>query len=995
MPSVLESAYFWCEDRYYDLMDALDRSGVPVYKYFINPLESNKIPSFPVAVFSLVFLALLLFLLFGSPAQSSAVLSVSVTSGGKPLAGANVSVTIGAELGNFAITGNNGKVTFQDIPTKTALTVAASKGGVSANKTLQLRGPKTVSLELKKIGSMKEGDFLLVTVLDEEGQAVEGAKIEYYDSDLTKLGTLSSDSYGTAKIPSDGERVMVYLDVSKQGFQSQTGQGVYMSARTHTVRLIRVSEPPIINQLVSVTVNVKNAAGAGVKDATVVLYNADASREVSRAKTDSSGKASFEDAVQVGTFVFANVEFYDAALSAQYLEHRGSSDAKSAEDDPTVINVALKAKTAATGTVVITVIDNSTSLGVAGATVTFYDATSTDFFASKQSDSSGKVIFETSNNSIVHVTAMKDGYLTGVLFGVKSGQSKEIRIVPVSKAVTTSVIANVTEEGPSGDIPAENATVGLYYSFTSEPYVLSLPAKVSGADGKAFFGPVDPSVELIGKASKGPQLGYSSEFHALQNATNITIKLGVAFGNVSVTARDSFNTSKLLDAHVKAIVDGKSVSECDTKNASCKLSVQLYRGFTLVATASGYETSSKECGAGSDICSWLTRASPARDVNIYLPRPGLSAYLVEVKDSDGNRVSTVDQSGLVTGRVNRGKNYSLHFQVNVPKGIAGPGNRLLFHVRAGPSGAVSAQDYFFSGASNFNGSSSNFRGTSFTTDSLGACTSSLENVPVTAPFKFVEYERIGGAIFAGSFEIVVNLSTLKTPKQDPAAENILLEYLIAAQGNGTLRDPVDPSLPADAEADACPGSKTARTRAHYLPFSSGRTICDPEKVLGCITLDHFEFAGASYSPDNFAAFEGEQFKAFFVTDPSVSVADKKILLKIDPAPNSNATAVDLGGTETQMSFPVAFTSKVGGKFSGFVDFETLSTSASSAAFLNVTLSAPESASVKPFIANFSYTVTKPGFLLPQFHAIYDCNGAPSYSSCKTSWPRKSPPTSLS
>jgi hypothetical protein len=54
--------YLKLEDGYYAVMDALDGAGVPVYKYWVDPIESRGVPSFPVTV--LVLLAILALLLF-------------------------------------------------------------------------------------------------------------------------------------------------------------------------------------------------------------------------------------------------------------------------------------------------------------------------------------------------------------------------------------------------------------------------------------------------------------------------------------------------------------------------------------------------------------------------------------------------------------------------------------------------------------------------------------------------------------------------------------------------------------------------------------------------------------------------------------------------------------------------------------------------------------------------------------------------------------------
>lgn len=51
-----ESWYQSLQDHYYNFMDSLERLGLPVYEYFVEPLEGQGVPSFPVAVLLLLAL---------------------------------------------------------------------------------------------------------------------------------------------------------------------------------------------------------------------------------------------------------------------------------------------------------------------------------------------------------------------------------------------------------------------------------------------------------------------------------------------------------------------------------------------------------------------------------------------------------------------------------------------------------------------------------------------------------------------------------------------------------------------------------------------------------------------------------------------------------------------------------------------------------------------------------------------------------------------------
>src|SRR3989338_8946543 len=54
----LSKAYYAVEDKYYDLMDWLQAKGAKVYEWFVEPIEKRGIPSFPIAVFLILAIAI-------------------------------------------------------------------------------------------------------------------------------------------------------------------------------------------------------------------------------------------------------------------------------------------------------------------------------------------------------------------------------------------------------------------------------------------------------------------------------------------------------------------------------------------------------------------------------------------------------------------------------------------------------------------------------------------------------------------------------------------------------------------------------------------------------------------------------------------------------------------------------------------------------------------------------------------------------------------------
>jgi len=84
----LLKTYFTLEDKYYNLMDFFEKIKIPVYEFFIHPLENRRIPSFPVFILILLIILLILIgFVFKSPSQ---VVSLTLSISGPQTAQVNV-----------------------------------------------------------------------------------------------------------------------------------------------------------------------------------------------------------------------------------------------------------------------------------------------------------------------------------------------------------------------------------------------------------------------------------------------------------------------------------------------------------------------------------------------------------------------------------------------------------------------------------------------------------------------------------------------------------------------------------------------------------------------------------------------------------------------------------------------------------------------------------------------------------------------------------------
>jgi len=140
--------YFAIEGAYYKFLDFLQKLGIPVYRFFVSPLEERGVPSFPV--FILIILLILGFLfLFLIPKQSStSVFVVRVLSNGKGVGNASV-VFLGANnvfLGRV-LTDATGTVVFNG----SALTADVVAQGFLEKKVVLINGLNVVSLQVSSV----------------------------------------------------------------------------------------------------------------------------------------------------------------------------------------------------------------------------------------------------------------------------------------------------------------------------------------------------------------------------------------------------------------------------------------------------------------------------------------------------------------------------------------------------------------------------------------------------------------------------------------------------------------------------------------------------------------------------------------------------------------------------------------------------------------------------------------------------------------------------
>ncbi|HII38576.1 TPA: hypothetical protein HA318_01060 [Candidatus Micrarchaeota archaeon] len=128
--ALLLKAYFAVEDRYYGVCDVLQKRGLPIYRFFVTPIEKQGLPSL-IALFLVVFLlASASFVLLRSSAYDDSFVPLGVIvygASGERIDGAQVKVvTLGK---SYSVTTKYGEAFFNKLVAGQSIALNVEKEG--------------------------------------------------------------------------------------------------------------------------------------------------------------------------------------------------------------------------------------------------------------------------------------------------------------------------------------------------------------------------------------------------------------------------------------------------------------------------------------------------------------------------------------------------------------------------------------------------------------------------------------------------------------------------------------------------------------------------------------------------------------------------------------------------------------------------------------------------------------------------------------------------
>ena len=300
-----EGKTFWerLGDSYYGFCDWLQDHGIPIYDFFVYPLEDRGIPSLPA------FVIILLLLLLGvgwaatgfsglnlSKQPQSYSLSITVYSESGPIEGATLSLSQDGSLVSKAKSSQDGGASFDELA-KGDYSLEVEKPGFDKAK-LDISIPRDSSVDITLVSSQGSGysdkqpdgkgiiesddlpelDYsddlsLNIYVTSIAGSPLNATANVFDKNSGTKLGTVSVRA-GFGSFEGLEEGMVVYADIASQGYVSYFGRNNATTISSEhpnsiSVKLFRISNE---TESKATIVKVKDSNATALANVLIKVY---------------------------------------------------------------------------------------------------------------------------------------------------------------------------------------------------------------------------------------------------------------------------------------------------------------------------------------------------------------------------------------------------------------------------------------------------------------------------------------------------------------------------------------------------------------------------------------------------------------------------------------------------------------------------------------------------------------------------------------------------
>ena len=657
-PNFLKKAYYAVEDKYYALIDFLnDKIGLPVVKYFVDPIESRGLPSLPF--FVLLCLAIvggIYFLLLPALAGATTTLEVQVMSGETPVDGATV-ILLRDSKEFMRAESSDGIAVFEGVPVAGAYRVRVLKTGYEAFEEEVTLSPEpvslTASLRTKAAGptptppARRAAYNFIVRVVDTAGTPISGASVEFSSPSRNgDRGSARTDSTGQAVLGLSTQDQILAITVSADGYVDGS-RAVQARAGMTEIALVQASTTSFDSSgdssdgptsgdyndystpaAVNVRVFVKDEGDNGVP-CTVTLYDAETGEPLDSDK-QSTGVFYFEDAVYSGNSVYVVVRPVDE--EAFVSQTTPSLEAVAGQD--LEFNVVLQSRTVETSRVVSVAVKDEEGNPVQYASVALYSDSTNALIASQAADEQGNASFVVSSSlelGSFYATAYASGFLPENLLVTSS--SSTIVLSPLLAGNNAAFEVEVKD--PDGN-PVSGARVSL---VDGDGRFFGAPTIETDFSGLAGFNEMPVNTQMRAKARYRNQYGSSDVFtlSAADEERVVPLVLSHATGKAEFTVYDVASLQPVEGASIELVYARESQASCttDEKGVCVVDGVIAGREYSALVTATAYAPLQSD--------SFAVAADSTLKKSFYLVPSALAnqtvVRLASVTDEQGNDVT--------------------------------------------------------------------------------------------------------------------------------------------------------------------------------------------------------------------------------------------------------------------------------------------------------------------------------------------------------------------
>lgn len=570
----LTEFYQKLEEGWYSFCDNLKDSGIPIYDYFVTPIESKGIPSLPVAI--LLVLLLIGGLAFLLTMNQTATLSVMVQSEEGPVDGAAITVVVG-ELTQRAST-SGGNASFKDLPKGKTATIRVKKEGFKdESRDFQIGSKPTLTITMSSEGNIE----FEVQVLDFQGVALEGAEIKYTYSD--KSGnevseTTSTDASGKAKLNAP-DKSQVTAIVSLAGYESQTKPITAEKGGLTRIILqkIEVSVTPPDGDHAQLEIQVKDDSDDSAIDAALSIYDQYTQELLKEGRTASGIFRSSDLKIGSQIKVVAKAAGYEDAIKPKTLVAK------------TILPIRMrKLKIDAsprppTNDSIISVYDEKASPLPSEIRLWEY-SDEANYTLLKKAVGSTELRYPLSADKAHYATAFKDAYLPGRTPTFLGAQSSNITLIKANSSNSVNLTITVIDEDGKR---VSAATIAFFDDLGDQVAPFDLKTDSTGKLKLKYF-PIGVFRVL---ASKPPLYGDAIVDTAASTDINITIASPKGTVEISALDWDSNETVDEFSVNVSLAGDanGSVFARCETLNGNCLMELRAGRDLKFDVGSAMYE----------------------------------------------------------------------------------------------------------------------------------------------------------------------------------------------------------------------------------------------------------------------------------------------------------------------------------------------------------------------------------------------------------------------